>query len=513
RSTSQTTKVLSSDKCNTLSSSSSSLITASNDNKNRAYTAKQKSNSMHPFPPLRTVIALHDFHPLDVNTDLSLEKGEEYLVLDKEVEGSRDWWRVQNKYGETGLIPSNYVREKWRATLSQYHWFQPQLDRESSEKLLKAENKDGCFVVRLSSSQDLFTISLMVKNSKQTGVKHYLIRVSSDGKFFIKENNFFPAIEALIHFHRHERGSLATKLKCVPNFNPNQIKTFSAKTRLQMNSLNADKSWEIRAADLSLLEELGSGQFGVVRKGKWKDIFDVAVKLMKEGTMSEQDFIEEAKVMTKLQHPNLVQLYGVCIEHRPICIVTEFMKHGSLLSYLRKNENTLKQKPPLLLDMCLQVCSGMAYLEAHNYIHRDLAARNCLVGESFIVKVADFGLTRCVTDDQYTSSSGTKFPIKWAPPEVLQFTRFSSKSDVWAYGVLMWEIFTCGKMPYGKSSNAQVVELIIKGQRLERPKICPQEVYNIMKSCWKELPECRPSFSYLNVKLKSMFLNIYPLLR
>lgn len=182
------------------------------------------------------------------------------------------------------------------------------------------------------------------------------------------------------------------------------------------------------------MEELGSGQFGVVRRGRWRGSIDTAVKMMKEGTMSEDDFIEEAKVMTKLQHPNLVQLYGVCSKHRPIYIVTEYMKHGSLLNYLRRHENTLIGNMGLLLDMCIQVSKGMAYLERHNYIHRDLAARNCLVGSENVVKVADFGLARYVLDDQYTSSGGTKFPIKWAPPEVLNYTRFSSKSDVWAYG-------------------------------------------------------------------------------
>lgn len=110
------------------------------------------------------------------------------------------------------------------------------------------------------------------------------------------------------------------------------------------------------------------------------------------------------------------------------------MKHGSLLNYLRRHEQTLIGNAGLLLDMCIQVCKGMVYLERHNYIHRDLAARNCLVGSENVVKVADFGLARYVLDDQYTSSGGTKFPIKWAPPEVLNYTRFSSKSDVWAYG-------------------------------------------------------------------------------
>lgn len=154
----------------------------------------------------------------------------------------------------------------------------------------------------------------------------------------------------------------------------------------------------------------------------------------------------------------------------------------------------------------------MSYLERHNYIHRDLAARNCLVGSENTVKVADFGLARYVLDDQYTSSGGTKFPIKWAPPEVLNYTRFSSKSDVWAYGefdeisadvhlfhtlcdsiagVLMWEVFTCGKMPYGRLKNTEVVERVQRGIILEKPKACAKEIYDVSRVClccrWKFL--------------------------
>lgn len=147
----------------------------------------------------------------------------------------------------------------------------------------------------------------------------------------------------------------------------------------------------------------------------------------------------------------------------------------------------------------------MSYLERHNYIHRDLAARNCLVGSENTVKVADFGLARYVLDDQYTSSGGTKFPIKWAPPEVLNYTRFSSKSDVWAYGepsiiiwllrndlefkilfigVLMWEVFTCGKMPYGRLKNTEVVERVQRGIILEKPKACAKEIYDVRSSLY-----------------------------
>jgi len=203
----------------------------------------------------------------------------------------------------------------------------------------------------------------------------------------------------------------------------------------------------------------------------------------------------------------LVQLYGVCTKHRPIFIVTEYLKHGSLLSFLRKHETTLTGNYGMLLDTCIQVCKGMAYLERHNYIHRDLAARNCLVGTENTVKVADFGLARYVLDDEYTSSGGAKFPIKWAPPEVLHYTRFSSKSDVWAYGVLMWEVFTCGKMPYGRLKNAEVVERVQRGIILERPPRCPEKIYAVMQMCWAHNADDRPSFRGLKEELKLLELD------
>ena len=148
--------------------------------------------------------------------------------------------------------------------------------------------------------------------------------------------------------------------------------------------------WEIDPTELTLLEELGSGQFGVVRRGRWKGAIDVAVKMMKEGTMSEDDFIDEAKVMTRLQHVNLVQLYGVCSKNRPIFIITEYMRHGSLLQHLRRQKAVMLSDVGSLMDVVIQVCRGMAYLERHNYIHRDLAARNCLVGSENVVKVGRF---------------------------------------------------------------------------------------------------------------------------
>ncbi|KAH8237801.1 hypothetical protein KR032_001616, partial [Drosophila birchii] len=439
--------------------------------------SKAKDNSHF----VKLVVALYPFKAIE-GGDLSLEKNAEYEVID---DSQEHWWKVKDGLGNVGYIPSNYVKPKALLGLERYEWYVGDMSRQRAESLLKQGDKEGCFVVRKSSTKGLYTLSLHTK-VPQSHVKHYHIKQNARCEYYLSEKHCCETIPDLINYHRHNSGGLACRLKSSPCDRPVPPTA----------GLSHDK-WEIHPMELMLMEELGSGQFGVVRRGKWRGSIDTAVKMMKEGTMSEDDFIEEAKVMTKLQHPNLVQLYGVCSKHRPIYIVTEYMKHGSLLNYLRRHEKTLIGNMGLLLDMCIQVSKGMTYLERHNYIHRDLAARNCLVGSENVVKVADFGLARYVLDDQYTSSGGTKFPIKWAPPEVLNYTRFSSKSDVWAYGVLMWEIFTCGKMPYGRLKNTEVVERVQRGIILEKPKSCAKEIYDVMKLCWSHGPEERPAFRVL----------------
>ncbi|XP_047989997.1 tyrosine-protein kinase Btk29A isoform X8 [Leguminivora glycinivorella] len=432
----------------------------------------------------KVVVALYPFKAIE-SGDLSLEKGAEYEVID---DSQEHWWKVKDENGAVGFIPSNYVKEKETLGLQKYEWYVGEMSRQRAESLLKQEDKEGCFVVRNSSTKGMYTLSLYTKvNHAQT--KHYHIKQNSRGDFYLSDKHCCASIPELINYHKHNSGGLCSRLKATPCDRPAPPTA----------GLSHDK-WEIDPSELVLLEELGAGQFGVVRRGKWRGRIDTAVKMMKEGTMSEDDFIEEAKVMTKLQHQNLVQLYGVCSKRRPIYIVTEYMRHGSLFNYLRRTAPDLLPAA-VLLDMCIQVCKGMAYLERHNYIHRDLAARNCLVGDENVVKVADFGLARYVLDDQYTSSGGTKFPIKWAPPEVLNYTRFSSKSDVWAFGVLMWEVFTCGQVPYGRMKNTQVVEMVQRGHLLEKPDGCSPVIYNVMRACWRGVPDERPSFRALNAEL------------
>uniref|UniRef100_A0A674K4Y2 TXK tyrosine kinase n=1 Tax=Terrapene triunguis TaxID=2587831 RepID=A0A674K4Y2_9SAUR len=177
------------------------------------------------------------------------------------------------------------------------------------------------------------------------------------------------------------------------------------------------------------------------------------------------------------------------------------MENGCLLNYLRQRQGRLNKE--MLLSMCQDVCEGMEYLERNRFIHRDLAARNCLVNAKNIVKISDFGMTRYVLDDEYISSSGAKFPVKWSSPEVFHFNKYSSKSDVWSFGVLMWEVFTEGKMPFENKSNSEVVHEISEGYRLYQPYLASLTVYKVMYSCWHEL--C-PSFPHL---LSNVYLTAY----
>ena len=199
---------------------------------------------------------------------------------------------------------------------------------------------------------------------------------------------------------------------------------------------------------------LGAGQFGEVFKGTWNGRIPVAIKSLKPGSMKKESFLEEASIMRKLKHKNLITLYAVVTKTDPILIVTELMSKGSLLDFLRNEGRGLGLKT--LVYFASQVAQGMAFLESRNFIHRDLAARNVLVGDNDIVKIADFGLSRCIDDGIYVAHVGAKFPIKWTAPEACNFNKFTTKSDVWSFGILMFEVVTYGRMPYAGMTNSEV---------------------------------------------------------
>ncbi|PAA65476.1 hypothetical protein BOX15_Mlig033327g1 [Macrostomum lignano] len=272
-------------------------------------------------------------------------------------------------------------------------------------------------------------------------------------------------------------------------------------------SFQTRDQWEIPREQLCLLEQLGSGQFGEVWRALFNDRKEVAVKMLKTGSMSRADFLKEAKIMKRLRHPKLVQLFAVCTGEDPVFIVTELMSHGSLLAHLRDSRPLLELD--VLVDILGQVASGMAYLEAEKFIHRDLAARNILVGDNNTVKVADFGLSRAIGDadgGEYTAKQGAKFPIKWTSPEAALLGRFSIKSDIWSFGIVVFEVVTRGQVPYAGMSNTETLSAVENGYRMPKPVECPDGLYEVMLACWEEQPDQRPTFEYL----RNFFDDFFP---
>ena len=269
---------------------------------------------------------------------------------------------------------------------------------EAERTLMQSFNGYGSFLIR-SSETTVGDFSLSVRDTER--VRHYRIKRLEDGSFFVTRRITFKSIPELVNYYKDKADGLCTTLQ-----NPCLL---AEKPLTGGLSRAVNDEWEIDRRTLRLMKKLGAGQFGEVWMGEWNGKIPVAIKTLKEGTMPVQEFLQEAQLMIRLRHPKLIQLYAVCTKEEPIYIVTELMKHGSLLDYLRNDGRALDITR--LIDMSAQVASGMAYLEAQSFIHRDLAARNVLVGENLVCKVADFGLARLIDEDIYEAHHGAKVSV------------------------------------------------------------------------------------------------------
>ncbi|EHB08315.1 High affinity nerve growth factor receptor, partial [Heterocephalus glaber] len=272
----------------------------------------------------------------------------------------------------------------------------------------------------------------------------------------------------------------------------------------------------IKRRDIVLKWELGEGAFGKVFLAECHSLLPeqdkmlVAVKALKEVSESaRQDFHREAELLTMLQHQHIVRFFGVCTEGRPLLMVFEYMRHGDLNRFLRSHGPDAKllagggdvAPGPLGLGQLLAVASQVAA----GMVHRDLATRNCLVGQGLVVKIGDFGMSRDIySTDYYRVGGRTMLPIRWMPPESILYRKFTTESDVWSFGVVLWEIFTYGQQPWYQLSNAEAIECITQGRELERPRTCPPEVYAIMRGCWQREPQQRCSIKDVHARLQAL---------
>ncbi|XP_068613537.1 receptor tyrosine-protein kinase erbB-4-like [Brachionichthys hirsutus] len=258
----------------------------------------------------------------------------------------------------------------------------------------------------------------------------------------------------------------------------------------------------LKETELKRVKILGSGAFGTVYKGIWvpegeKVKIPVAIKILNEapGPKANVEFMDEALIMASVEHPHLVRLLGVCLSPT-IQLVTQLMPHGCLLDYVHEHKDNIGSQ--LLLNWCVQIAKGMMYLEERRLVHRDLAARNVLVKSPNHIKITDFGLARLldVNEKEYNADGG-KMPIKWMALECIHYRKFTHQSDVWSYGVTIWEIMTFGGKPYDGISTREIPDLLEKGERLPQPPVCTIDVYMVMVKCWMIDADSRPKFKEL----------------
>ncbi|NXL85915.1 INSRR protein, partial [Alectura lathami] len=276
--------------------------------------------------------------------------------------------------------------------------------------------------------------------------------------------------------------------------------------------------WEVSREKITVIRELGQGSFGMVYEGLALGLVaegeetKVALKTVNElATMRERiEFLNEASVMKAFKCHHVVRLLGVVSQGQPALVIMELMTRGDLKSYLRSlrpdAENNPGLPPPSLKDMIQmagEIADGMAYLNAKKFVHRDLAARNCMVSEDFTVKIGDFGMTRDIYETDYYRKGGKGLlPVRWMSPEALKDGIFNTQSDVWSFGVVLWEISTLAEQPYQGMSNEQVLRFVMDNGVLERPENCPDQLYELMCLCWQQNPRQRPSFVQLLESIK-----------
>ncbi|XP_070348908.1 macrophage-stimulating protein receptor isoform X12 [Equus asinus] len=330
-------------------------------------------------------------------------------------------------------------------------------------------------------------------------------------------NGLAPAIDGLDSTTRVHRASFSDSRdgSCIPLLQTESI---------QLGDLDSSLLAEVK--DVLIPHEhvvthsnqvIGKGHFGVVYHGEYTDKaqnrIHCAVKSLSRITEVQEveAFLREGLLMRGLHHPNVLALIGIVLPPEGLpCVLLPFMRHGDLLRFIRSPQRNPTVKD--LISFGLQVAHGMEYLAEQKFVHRDLAARNCMLDESFTVKVADFGLARYVLDKEYYSvrqHRHARLPVKWMALESLQTYKFTTKSDVWSFGVLLWELLTRGAPPYPNIDPFDLTHFLAQGRRLPQPEYCPNSLYAVMERCWAEDPAARPTFRMLTGEVERVVAALY----
>ncbi|XP_036792628.1 ephrin type-A receptor 5 [Oncorhynchus mykiss] len=388
-----------------------------------------------------------------------------------------------------GLKPSSvYVFQIRARTSAGYGGFSRRFEFETSPYLAASSDRSQFPIVAVAITVGVILLALvtgLLLSGRRCGYSKAKQEPDEEKIHFHNGHIMYPGVRTYIDPHTYE--------------DPNQAVHEFAK--------------EIDVSCITIERVIGAGEFGEVCSGPLrlpgKKEFPVAIKTLKAGYTERQrrDFLGEASIMGQFDHPNIIHLEGVVTKTKPVMIITEYMENGSLDTFLKKNDGqfTVIQ----LVGMLRGMASGMRYLCDIGYVHRDLAARNILVNSNLVCKVSDFGLSRVLEDDAeaaYTTRGG-KIPIRWTAPEAIAFRKFTSASDVWSYGIAMWEVMSYGERPYWEMSNQDVIKAVEESYRLPGPMDCPVVLYHLMMACWQKDRNSRPKFEEIVCLLDKLIRN------
>ncbi|CAF1487373.1 unnamed protein product [Adineta steineri] len=412
-------------------------------------------------------------------------------------------------------VPS--PKSQLKSTSSSYSWNFGKLPRIRAEQLL-IDELVGTFLIRESEHYP-GDLTLSIKDDAK--IQHYRVKLDPiRHTYTVDDEIFFPDLRLLVEHYELDADGLCCRLEKALNNKQDTVDSIKIGGTVQQQQqqqplpvviVSSQISSTIDYRELHVGKLIGSGEFAEVYEGTYRKV-RVAIKSLKEPT-SAALFLHEADIMSSLKHRNLVHFLGVSQKpDNTIYLVTEFMVKGSLLHYLTtRGRSVISQKD--LLGFSIDTCEGLTYLEQNHVVHRDVAASNVLIADDNTAKVSDFGLAKFVettgkengnkdSNGNLITTEKIKCRTKWTAPEALESKRYTHKSDMWSYGILLWEIYSYGRCPYPRIPANDVLLNLKQGHRMEPPDGCSQEIGDIMRQAWHADPDRRPSFAQVLERLK-----------